>query len=153
MKITRTTTGNEPVVNTQIKDRFGIDYTEHDDMITTMIQSARRAIENYLGVSIPATTVTVKIDNYDTPFLLPYGPVLSFTKFEIDGVEADEPEDEYVRSGTSLDAVYTAGLEDYAVNEAIIQLVGIWYDQKEQSGAIPDSIKIMIEPLSRNLFI
>lgn len=64
----------EPCTLAQAKTQAIVTYTDDDTLITSLIKTARKAIENYCNVSMVAKTIIMTADLYNE-YELPYGPV------------------------------------------------------------------------------
>lgn len=68
----------EPLSLTEVKEYLDIDYSNHDDMLLTMIGAARRRLERYTARSFGSKTVKVIMEAWCGQ-VLPYGPVNAIT--------------------------------------------------------------------------
>lgn len=77
---TRVTTdlAAEPVSLAEAKEYMEIDFSDFDDLITSLIKSARLASEQFTGLSYGAKTISLTAKN-ECEFQLPLGPVQSIT--------------------------------------------------------------------------
>lgn len=76
INISESITGSEPISLSVQKAWMRVLYTDEDDLITSLITQTRGIVENYLGISIIAKTITLRLTGRDH-IQLPYGPVTS----------------------------------------------------------------------------
>lgn len=67
---------DEPVTIEELKGFLAIDSDDHDELLYSLIKSAREEVENYTGLSLIKSNVIAKWESLDTAEL-PFGPVLS----------------------------------------------------------------------------
>lgn len=67
----------EPVSVAEIKTHGRIDFDDEDTYIALLNPAARRMVEDYTGISLIPTTVTVTLTSGASVFELPYGPYVS----------------------------------------------------------------------------
>lgn len=160
MKITRTVTATvEPILLADVKKFMRVSFTDEDSLITSLIKTARVALENYLGISIVATSIEVETTNYWTPFRIPYTPIVAISELIVDNIDYDTSDyanDGYVRiDGTDLQIKYTAGFttvpED--LKTALMSMVMYYFDHRGDIGSIPSGILTLVQPYNTNLFL
>lgn len=73
--------GSEPITLAQAKNYLKVDFNEDDDLITSLITSARIRLEKYAGIAMSARTLQVVayVDSFIEP---PYAPINNITKVE-----------------------------------------------------------------------
>lgn len=85
-----TAPATEPVSLQEAKDHLRISGTSEDTLITSLIESARIQVENYLNRALITQTWDVFYDEWKNEMLLPYPPVQSVTSvkyYDLDGAE------------------------------------------------------------------
>lgn len=88
---TRVTTdlAAEPVSLAEAKEYMEIDFSDFDDLITSLIKSARLASERFTGLSYGTKTISLTANN-ECEIQLPLGPVQSITSVKnTDGDDLD----------------------------------------------------------------
>lgn len=156
MNIEFNVTGDEPVELPMLKTFMRIDYDDADNLIRMLARAARGAIERYCGISIVEKEITLTYNSMRPNFQIPYGPVKSIESITINDEVVDEPTDGWVRYGPgNLEMTYTAGYDPVPdeLCTAIMILTEMYHDKKAVVGAVPDSVKMLIEPYNRNTFI
>ena len=99
---------SEPVSLTEAKAWMRIkDFTDDDALVGSLIESTRRHLERYTGLSFGTKTVETILDIEDD-VELPYGPVQSVTSVYLRNGTAWEAVTEYVLTGSTL-KVYGKG--------------------------------------------
>lgn len=118
------TTEVEPVDLAMLKKHLQIDFDDHDQLLEFLLESAREEVEQYTGLSLIESTVTVRWETLTTG-VLPFGPVKeitsdisAYTKKGLDypSITANSYE--------PVEITYTAGFETVpsALQLAIIKL-------------------------------
>jgi hypothetical protein len=156
MKVRFTVTGTEPITLTEMKNYLRVDYSDDDDLITSLITAAREVIEKYCGISIVEKTVNLVWPAYEPILQVPYGPVQSYTTLTIDDEDVDEPEDNTLREDAGeLVMEYVAGYDTVpqAIISAIKELTAIYYGNRGTHVEMPKHLKIILEIYNRNLFL
>jgi hypothetical protein len=158
MKLKISPVGEEPITLQQAKDWLQVDYDNDDGLISRLIRAARQYVETICGVSIIEKEIELQIQGYDTPYLLPYGPVKEITLLEIDGVDelANVFAMDYVNTaGTQLTAEYVAGYDELpeGLEQLIYDILKIYYDARSSAAPIPDMVKQGLQLYTRNLFL
>ena len=150
MIITRTATGAEPVSLVDMKAYLRVFHDSEDGVITALIKSARKTLEDATGLSLVATDITLKAVIHGE-FRLPYGPVDTVTKLEVDGedVSGDLELDVIDKTGV-LEAQYSAG--PYDCETAVKELVAFTYANRGE-GTIPQSVNRWIMNNTMNLWL
>lgn len=100
----------EPITVEQAKLYCRITLDADDDVLTILISSARRFVENYLQRSVAEQVKTIYYDSSDLNFAcsvleLPVGPVSnveSFTVFDIDNDDTEFDTDDFFLSGDRI---------------------------------------------------
>lgn len=157
---------SEPVTLNEAKEYLKVDYADDNDLITTLIKSARKTIERYTGRSLGAKTIKVYYATVAEVFTLPYGPVNAVTEVKKVADNGDETvltvnEGYYLRgvsdkqmsipnyAGNSFYITYTtqAGCpEDLKI--ALLKQVSTDYDNRDNyipgSFALDKDVKRMI---------
>lgn len=167
-KITATT-GSEIVTVTDAKDYIRIDTSDDDTLLGNMIEQARIWCENYIGQDIVAKTRQYYLEYADDRFEIPFAPVSAISSVTIEGNSA-----EYDTYGLRSDIIAlnklaakdiivtytTTGLDDGLLQQAILQLVSTFYDNRADfivmQGVsfveIPANVKHILAPY-KNSFI
>lgn len=84
---------SEPVSRTQAKNWCKIDTTDDDDLIDSLITTARRICEAYAGLSFVAQQRRIKLDYFpEKEIIVPYGPVNSIDSFTYVDSDGDTQE-------------------------------------------------------------
>ena len=150
MIITRTATGAEPVSLADMKAYLRVFHDSEDGVITDLIKSARKTLEDATGISLVAADITLKAVIHGS-FRLPYGPVDTVTKLEVDGedVSGDLELDVIDKTGV-LEAEYSAG--PYDCETAVKELVAFNYANRGE-GVIPQSVDRWITNNTKNLWL
>ena len=150
MIITRTATGAEPVSLADMKAYLRVFHDSEDGVITDMIKSARKTLEDATGLSLVATDITLKAVIHGE-FRLPYGPVDTVTTLEVDDVDVsgDLKLDVIDKTGV-LVAEYSAG--PYECEMPVKELVAFNYANRGE-GAIPQSVDRWIMNNTMNLWL
>lgn len=79
ISIRKTPTGNtEPVELDMLKKHLQIDFPDHDELIELILVAAREEVEQYTGLSLVESNITVRWETL-TYGALPFGPVKSIT--------------------------------------------------------------------------
>ena len=150
MIITRTATGVEPVSLTDMKAYLRVFHDSEDGVITDMIKSARKTLEDATGLSLVATDITLKAAIHGA-FRLPYGPVDAVTKLEVDDVDvSDDLELDVIDKTGVLGAEYSAG--PYDCEMPVKELVAFNYANRGE-GVIPQSVDRWITNNTMNLWL
>jgi len=133
------TTGSEIVLENDVKNYVRISTDADDVIIAKMITQARIWCENYISRDIVAKNRTYYMDETNGTFDLPFGPIESISSvtsndiavdytilgldnetIELDGGYADKVKVTYI----------TSGLDDRLLEQAILQLVSTYYDNR-----------------------
>lgn len=168
VKVTATT-GSEIVTVSEAKSYIRIDTSDDDTLLGNMIEQARIWCENYIGKDIVAKTRQYYLEEASSRFELPFSPVASISSITVEGSAA-----EYESYGLHEDVIElnklaakdiivsytTAGLDDGLLQQAILQLVSTYYDNRADfivmQGVsfvqIPANVKQILAPY-KNLFI
>ena len=133
------TTGSEIVSTSTTKDYIRVSTTADDTLISNMITQARIWCENYISRDIVAKNRTYYIPETNGTFDLPFAPVASISSITSDGTAVDYTvlglDNETIElDGGSADKVkvtyITSGLDDALLQQAIMQLVSTYYDNR-----------------------
>ena len=135
------TLGNEIVSVTDVKNYVRIDTSADDALISNMITQARIWCENYISRDIVAKNRTYYIDvTANGLFDLPFGPIASISELTIDNIATTDYEvlgldNETIEldqgSAERVKITYvTDGLNDALIQQAIVQLVSTYYDNR-----------------------
>lgn len=159
--ISKLVTGTEPISLSEAKEYLQVDITNDDDLITKLITMARQNVELHCGISIVNTTITLTEFSWDTPYLLPYSPVISIDSLEIDDNDIDVTDTDYVQndyivySGTEMTAVYKTGWSEIpeGLLHCIYELMKLYYDARGVKIDIPNTLQMSLQLYSKNLFI
>jgi hypothetical protein len=165
MKATFSNEGEEHISLATAKAWLQVDENTDDQVISRLIKSVRKHLENSLGISIVTKTVTLEQSGLWFPYRLPFGPVLSVASLQFDGVDysgnTDVLKDEYVYRPASLvkntiTAVYNVGHEDLPedLEQLILDMLRIHYDSRGlEVMPIPEHVREAMNNYNRNLFI
>jgi hypothetical protein len=160
MKITRTVTATtEPVSLVEQKAFMRVVFADEDSLISSLIKTARVALENYLGISIVKQDIELTVSGYWTPFRIPYAPIVSIDSILIDEIEYDPlliATDGYIETmGNVLKMEYSAGFDVIPedLKTAIKSMTMYYFDNRGDIGAIPSGILTLIQPYNANLFL
>jgi hypothetical protein len=138
IKITATT-GSEIVTVSAAKDFIRIDTSDDDTLIGTMIEQARLWCENYISRDIVAKTRVYYLEEATKRFEVPFAPLASITSITAEGVAASYDTfgvyDEVILLDSlpakDIKVTYTtAGMDDGLLQQAILQLVSTYYDNR-----------------------
>lgn len=152
------TDGSEIVLVGTAKDYMRVSSTVDDNIITRMITQARIWCENYISRDIVAKTRTYYLPETNGIFDLPFGPVSSITSVKSDDVDIAYTVLGLNSESIELDGGYadkvkivyvTSGLNDELLQQAIMQLVSTYYDnradfssdQKSNVESIPTNVR------------
>ncbi|TVR41892.1 MAG: hypothetical protein EA392_00915 [Cryomorphaceae bacterium] len=155
MKLKINTVGYEPISLTDAKEYLQVDGSHDDKLITRLITAARQMVETICGVSIVEKSIEVGSANFQTPWLLPYGPVKTMTSATVDGETAEIDGDYITTSGAILEAEYIAGFEELpaGLEQAMYELIKLYYDARGMQMQIPDTLYGALQKYSRNLVV
>lgn len=133
------TTGAEIVTTADAKAYMRVDTTTDDTLIGDMITQARIWCENYISKDIVAKTRVYFDEEVSARITLPFAPVSSITTVKSEAVDATYKSygvDKDILELQSLPAkdvevtYATAGLSDKLLEQAILQLVSTYYDNR-----------------------
>lgn len=82
----------EPVTLSEMKDFMKVDLTDEEDMITSMIESARVSIEKYCGIGLITKTYDYYFDKAEDVIKIPLPPLQSVTTFVYNNLSYTETE-------------------------------------------------------------
>jgi len=155
MKLKINPIGDEPIGLQDAKDFLQVDGEHHDKLITRLTKAARQTVETICGVSIVEKEIEVASENFETPWLLPYGPVKTITTATVDGVDAEIDGDYLTTPGTRFEAEYIAGYDELpdGLEQAIYDLLRLYYDGRGMNVPIPETLYGLLQKYSRNLVI
>lgn len=151
-------TGSEIVTVSEAKLYTRIDTSADDTLIDDMITQARVFIENYISRDIVAKNRTYYVDQTNGLFDLPFAPIASVSSVTVEGESATYDIlglDDYsieLHGGPSkhVKVTYvTAGINDSAIKQAILQLVSTLYDNRADyvTGTIVSDVPTTVKSL------
>lgn len=151
-------TGSELVSVAEAKLYTRIDTSADDTLIDDMITQARVFIENYISRDIVAKNRTYYVDQTNGLFDLPFAPIASVSSVTVEGEAATYDIlglDDYsieLHGGPSkhVKVTYvTAGINDSAIKQAILQLVSTLYDNRADyvTGTIVSDVPTTVKSL------
>jgi len=151
------TDGSEIVLVATAKDYIRVSTSADDNIITRMITQARIWCENYISKDIVSKTRTYYLPETNGLFDLPFGPVSSITSVKSDNVAIDYTVLGLDNESIELDGGYadkvkivyvTSGLNDSLLQQAIMQLVSTYYDNRADFSS---DQKSNVEPIPTNV--
>ena len=151
-------TGSELVSVAEAKLYTRIDTSADDTLLDDMITQARVFIENYISRDIVAKNRTYYVDQTNGLFDLPFAPIASVSSVTVEGEAATYDIlglDDYsieLHGGPSkhVKVTYvTAGINDSAIKQAILQLVSTLYDNRADyvTGTIVSDVPTTVKSL------
>ena len=98
---------SEPITLAQAKNYLKVDFDDDNDLITSLIASARVRLEKYAGVAMSARTLQV-VAYVDEFIELPYAPLNNITKVEYwdNGTWVEMSIGDYYILGTTYKKIY-----------------------------------------------
>jgi uncharacterized phiE125 gp8 family phage protein len=78
----------EPVSLLEMRQHLRVDDDDSDDYIRAITAAARQVVESYCKVSVMPTVWQYKLEYFPPRIILPVGPLLSTTGFQIDYVDS-----------------------------------------------------------------
>lgn len=98
---------SEPITLAQAKNYLKVDFDDDNDLITSLIASARVRLEKYAGVAMSARTLQV-VAYVDEFIELPYAPLNNITKLEYwdNGTWVEMSVGDYYILGTTYKKIY-----------------------------------------------
>lgn len=133
-----------PVTLNEAKAHLRVSHTEEDSLISSLLLSAAQYCEQYQRRFYSEREITVHVDDFVSPWLIPFAPVQSIDAVTIDGTAATfelRPSGWLETDADGGDAVITATVGyaatadvPYTVKAAILLLVGHWYHHREAAG-------------------
>lgn len=98
---------SEPITLAQAKNYLKVDFDDDNDLITSLIASARVRLEKYAGVAMSARTLQV-VAYVDEFIELPYAPLNNITKVEYwdNGTWVEMSLGDYYILGTTYKKIY-----------------------------------------------
>lgn len=133
------TTGNEIITTSDVKNYVRIDTSADDSLISRMITQARIFCENYISRDIVAKNRTYYLSETEAIIDIPFGPVASISTVTSEGNDADytikglDNERIELDGGSAKDVkitYITAGLSDDLIKNAMLQFVSTLYDNR-----------------------
>ena len=133
------TTGSEIVLENDVKNYVRISTDADDVIIAKMITQARIWCENYISRDIVAKNRTYYMDETNGTFDLPFGPIESISSVTSNDIAVDYTVLGLDNETIELDGGYadkvkvtyiTSGLDDRLLEQAILQLVSTYYDNR-----------------------
>jgi len=82
----------EPVTLAEMKDFMKVDLTDEEDIITSLIKSARISIEKYCGIGLISKTYDYYFDKAEDVIKIPLPPLQSITTFAYNDTTYTETE-------------------------------------------------------------
>lgn len=151
-------TGSELVSIAEAKLYTRIDTSADDTLLDDMITQARVFIENYISRDVVAKNRTYYVDQTNGLFDLPFAPIASVSSVTVEGEAATYDIlglDDYsieLHGGPSkhVKVTYvTAGINDSAIKQAILQLVSTLYDNRADyvTGTIVSDVPTKVKSL------
>lgn len=134
-------TGTELVSLSEAKSYCKVDYNNDDGLITRMIEQARVWCENYISKDIMSKQRKYFLPKTNGLFDLPFAPVNTIDEVKINGTTSTayeiiglNKETLELNSGENekVEITYTTlGLDDVLIKQAILQLIGTYYENRE----------------------
>ena len=133
------TTGNEIITTSDVKNYVRIDTSADDSLISRMITQARIFCENYISRDIVPKNRTYYLSETSELIDIPFGPVSSISTVTIEDVAADytvkglDNERIELDGGSAKDVkitYVTAGLSDDLIKNAMLQFISTLYDNR-----------------------
>jgi uncharacterized phiE125 gp8 family phage protein len=136
----------EPVTLAEAKVQVKVDHSEEDTMLQDFCAAARRWIEDYTGLSLVPTIITVDLELFGKTYLLPYGPyvdalvitdsedvTISTDNYEIIGADKSVTVDygAFGRYRLVYNAGYAEGECPVSLKRAILFYIEYLYDPSE----------------------
>jgi len=167
MKI-NSTTGSEILTTSEAKDFIRVDTSADDTIIGQMITQARIWCENFISRDIVAKNRTLYLASVNERFVLPFSPVASISSITVEGTATTDYEtyglDDTIVSLNMLPSkevkvtYITSGQNDSLLKQAISQLVGTYYDNRNDFvlgtivNEVPTNVKNILSSY-KNMFI
>ena len=148
MKVTRTITGDEPVLLPDMKQYLRVTHSEEDANILRMITFARQQLEYATGRSLVEQTIELEVE-IDGIYYLPYGPISTISDITVEGDDVVVVDNGTTGKGTLI-AEYDAG--PYECQYPVMEYVAHMYGNHE-GGNIPESVKRWIMNNTLNLWL
>ena len=160
-------TGSEIVTTAEAKNFIRVDTTADDTIIGNMISTARICIENYLGKDVVAKNRTVYVPYLNDRINLPFAPVASISSVTVDGstatYESKGLDNEIIElnelPAKEVKITYvTSGLTGAQFEQAILQLVSTYYDNRSEFvtgtfvAKVPTDVRMLLAG-DKNVFI
>ncbi len=148
----------------QWKDEYGkVDTTEENALISSLITSAQRQCEQYIGVNFSARTVIATLNNGNGGAYLPYGPIGAVTSVtDIDGNVID-PTTGYKLLGSQFKKLlwplgtvvmtYTGGYvvcPDELINAVKAQVLFLYENRGDSQVGMSPVAAMILNPLRRS---
>jgi uncharacterized phiE125 gp8 family phage protein len=133
------TTGNEILTASDVKNYVRIDTSADDSLITRMITQAREWCENYISRDIVAKNRTYYLSQTEAIIDIPFGPIASISTVTAEGntaahtVKGLDNERIELDGGSAKDVkitYVTAGLSDDLIKNAMLQFISTLYDNR-----------------------
>mgnify|MGYP000209279908 FL=1 len=133
------TTGNEILTASDVKNYVRIDTSADDSLITRMITQAREWCENYISRDIVTKNRTYYLSQTDALIDIPFGPIASISTVTAEGntaaytVKGLDNERIELDGGSAKDVkitYVTAGLSDDLIKNAMLQFISTLYDNR-----------------------
>lgn len=139
--------GGEPVGLTAVKNYIKVDFSDDDNVIESMITTARVWCENYISRDIVVKQREYYLPKTNGIFDLPFGPVASIDEVKINGsattayeslgfnnesIELNAGESQKVIVKYTTAGFTDANLNTQMIESAIKQLVSTYYDNRSE---------------------
>jgi hypothetical protein len=161
------TTGNEIITISDVKNYVRIDTSADDTLISRMIKEARIFCENYISRDIVPKNRTYYLSKADAIIDIPFGPVSSISSITVENIAAVytvkglDNERIELDGGSAKDVkitYITAGLNDDLIKNAMLQFVSTLYDNRSdyKTGTIVSDVPTETKALLisyKNMFI
>jgi len=149
--------GSEPITNTYLKNFIRVDFSTDDDIITSVIKSARMLVEQFIGQALVTKSLKSYFYNFEAWDLdgtyynleLPFSPVTAIGAVKLVGVDGTET--------ATTDFVFT-GLEEKNIRvNRILSLTqgtneGYIVEYTASNSAIAEPIKQAIAMLAGEMY-
>jgi len=170
--------GSEPITNTYLKNFIRVDFSTDDDIITSVIKSARMLVEQFIGQALVTKSLKSYFYNFEARDLdgtyynleLPFSPVTvgvdgtetATTDFVSTGLEEKNIRVNRILSltqGTNQGYIveYTASNSAIAepIKQAIAMLAGEMYENRQDSAvdvsiaSLPYNVSAILRPYKK----
>jgi uncharacterized phiE125 gp8 family phage protein len=133
-----------PITLAKAKNYLNVDFTEHDDRISSLISSAFREIELFTELGLKPKTVRLSYTEINGTVLLPFYPIKSITSVtdldglalvnEIDYQLSNEKNKLSCYNSNGIVITYECGYTSLPrdLENAILEIVGVDFDNKSE---------------------